>query len=144
MQNPSPFSTPPPIPTPDGNLSPVQRPDLVINRSDWKSAPPIVRGWAYPLTWLNIVATPVIMLASFADGNSVSAEKISLSVFLGLLFIFVVWLNRVLKKGAPAAWNGQIVLSIIGLFGFPVGTLINVYILSQWFKPETKAWFGRS
>lgn len=62
MQSNSPFSTPPPIPTPDGNFSPVPRPETIMDRSDWKTAPVIVKGWAYPLTWLLMVICGVGIL----------------------------------------------------------------------------------
>ncbi|MBV9867085.1 MAG: hypothetical protein JO316_17155 [Abitibacteriaceae bacterium] len=69
---------------------------------------------------------------------------IVMAFFYGLLLAVDIWLNRALKQGTPAAWTVQIVLSALGLCGFPIGTLIHGYILSQWFSPETKAWFGLS
>lgn len=143
MQNQSPFSTPPPIPMPDGNFSPRQQSTNVV-RGDWANAPGVVKGWAYVLTWLNIVFTPLIMAVGFFDDKSKMDEKIGVSLFLGIIWVAAIWLNRAMKKGSPAAWTAQIIFSAIGLLGFPIGTAINIYILSQWFKPEIKAWFGKS
>ncbi len=144
MQSNSPFSTPPPIPTPDGNLSPFQPRDGNVVRGDWKTAPDIVRRGTYLLTWLNIVFTPLIILITFAGDKNSMDEKIGVLVLLAIVFVASIWLNRATKKGTPAAWTVQIIFSVIGLLGFPLGTIIHAYVLFNWFKPETKAWFGRS
>lgn len=129
----------PPIPDPFQTTT-----ALPVIARDWQSAPPIVKGWAYPLTWLGIVVFPLLIIAVLATGgNSQSpAEGIAAAVVYGVFFVVTIWLNRALKKGTAVAWTVQIILSVLGLCGFPVGTLIHGYILSQWFKPETKAWFG--
>ena len=158
MQSNSPFSTPPPIPTPDGNFTPVQPQATIMDRSDWKTAPSIVRGWAYPLTWLGIVVLPFAMLGTMALISRAGIIAVLLLAFFVALFAADIWLNQNFKKGAPAAWVLQIVLSSLSVLSLPislltrggnpigsiVGFLIHGYILSQWFKPETKAWFGRS
>ena len=144
MQNNSPFSNRPPLPTPDGNVFP---PDpVVVNnvRNDWKIAPLVVRGWDYIVTWLALIILPFVMVAGFSDEDSNTGEKIGGLIFVALIFAMFVWLNRALKNGKPAAWTAQIVVSVFGLLGFPLGTAVHAYILSQWFKPETKAWFGKS
>ena len=53
-----------------------------------------------------------------------------------------IWLYAGISKGIRSAWTVQIVYSAFGLMGFPLGTLINGYLLSQWFRDDTKAWFG--
>ncbi len=132
----------PPIASPDGNVAPL--PPASTVRGDWKSAPKIVRGWAYPLTWLGIIILPFILAGSLLSGNASGAARVGVAVLYGILLGGDIWLNRALRTGNRAAWTGQIVLSCFGLLGFPLGTAIHAYILSQWFKPETKAWFGQS
>lgn len=158
MQSNSPFSTPPPIPTPDGNIPPSQNSTPFGSRSDWQNAPSVVRGWAYPLTWLGIVVLPIVGIATLALVGRTGGAGVLMLLFLAALFAANVWLNRNLKKGVAAAWVVQTVLSgfivlssaltLLSRGGNPVGGLIgaaiHAYILSQWFKPETKAWFGRS
>ena len=127
-------------------VAPVQR--------EWKDAPSIVKGGAYPLAWLAIVIIPLVMIAVLAGvsddsgrGNLPGSDPVERGVYLvifGVLLGINIWLNRALKRGASAAWVVQIIISVLGLLSFPVGTLIHGYLLSQWFKPETKAWFGRS
>ena len=138
----------PPIPSPfeppqaNNNSS-----DHVFENKDWNNAPKIVRQWAYPLTWLAIIITPLALLALFIGEESANyALEIKLvGAFLYLLgWIISIWHNRALKRGQPLAWNAQIVSSTFGLCGFPLGTFISIYVLSQWFKPETKAWFGQN
>jgi hypothetical protein len=95
---------------------------------------------------LAIVVFPILVLVSLMGGDSDAsspAERVILAAIYALFFGGAIWLNRALKKGAPAAWVVQIIWSALGLLGFPLGTLIHGYILSQWFKPETKAWFGK-
>jgi len=156
MKDQSPFSTPP-IPTPDGNFPQAQPQNTTMTHDDWKTAPSIVRGWAYPLTWLGIVILPLAMIGAGILIKTAGTTGILLMAFFLALFIADVWLNRSFKKGVPAAWIVQIVLSGISVLSLPINLLsrggnpiggmigfaIHAYILSQWFKPETKAWFGR-
>ena len=58
------------------------------------------------------------------------------------MFPFYFWLLIGLKRGTKAAYYVQLAVSILGLLNFPFGIVVNVYILYQWFRPETKAWFG--
>jgi hypothetical protein len=137
----SPYSGPP-IPSPDGQQH-YSAP--LPTRGDWKSAPGAVRGWAYPLTWLALIFLPFgILMSALGDARSGAAEKIGLVVFFCVLWAFEFWHNRNLKAGKGVAWTTQIVLSCLGLLGFPLGTAIHAYLLSQWFKPDVKAWFSRS
>ena len=135
----------PPIPDPFQRL-----PQLPSMQRDWKSAPPIIKGWAYPLTWLSIIIMPLVMLGTFLGAGDERGETMSLSekivivFFYGIFWVLSIWLNRAFKKGVRAAWTVQFVGSILGLCGFPIGTMIHGYILSQWSKPEVKAWFGMS
>lgn len=64
--------------------------------------------------------------------------------FIGGLMALYLWIIRALGQGVTAVWYVELVLSIIGLPGFPIGTIINGLILFYWVKPETKAWFGLS
>ena len=136
----SPYSGPP-VPSPDGQQH-YSAP--LPTRGDWKSAPLAVRGWAYPLTWLVMIFSPCVMLVGVFDNSKSGAEKIGVVVISSVAWAIQFWHNRNLKSGARAAWPTQIVLSCLGLFFFPLGTAIHIYLLSQWAKPEIKAWFGRS
>ncbi len=157
MKDQSPFSTPPPIPTPDGNFPQAQPQNTTMTHDDWKTAPSIVRGWAYPLTWLGIVILPLAMLGAGILIKTAGTTGILLLLFFLALFVADVYLNRNFKKGTPAAWIVQIVKSSISIISLPINLLshgnlipamigfaLHTYILSQWLKPEVKAWFGRS
>ena len=63
---------------------------------------------------------------------------------MGILVGVSLWLFRALAQGTPAAWSVGLVFSIIGLAGFPIGTIINGLILYYWVRPETKAWFWQA
>ena len=133
-------NSPPPIPTPDGQMSPPAA--FALTRGDWHNAPKIVRGWAYPLTWLAIVVLAIFVVVALFSGDMPLSGKLGLAAFYGVFLAINIWLNGALKKGVQAAWTVQLIMSILGLLAFPLGTLIYGYIPSQWFKPENKAWFG--
>lgn len=143
MQGNSPFTNRPPLPTPDGNVF-APEPTPIVARGDWKSAPFVIRCCAYPLTWLGIIIPPCFVLFVFFQKSPVSEEKIFLTVLAGLCAFFAISLNDVLLTGKHSGWIIQLIVSVLGLLWFPIGTAINTYILSQWFKPETKAWFGKN
>src|ERR1043165_8488816 len=119
------FNSPPRVPVP----------------RDWQSAPKIVKGWSYQLSWLAIVVAVLGIVLVPLGGQLSPAERLGGVIFYAVLLALYVWLNRALKNGVPAAWTAQMILSILGLIAFPLGTLIHGYILSQWFKPENRAWF---
>ena len=129
-----------PAPTPEPGFAATP----VRVSEDWKDAPVVVKGWAYVLTWLAIIVLPLVIVATFFMEGQDSAEKVPLALFYLALWGVEIWLNRALKKGMQAGWIVQIIISVLGLLAFPLGTLIHAYILSQWFKPETKAWFGQT
>jgi len=137
-----PFNSPPPIPTPDGQIQTM--PASTAARGDWQAAPKIIKGWAYPLTWLAIVLFALFIVVALVSRDIPVTGKLGLALLYAVFLAISIWLNRALKKGVQAAWTVQIIVSVLGLLGFPLGTLIHGYILSQWFKPETKAWFGMS
>jgi hypothetical protein len=127
----------------DHRPPPYRQPLPVTAQREWRNAPPIVKGWAYPLTWLAIVVFPILIAVVLVNGDLEAAGRLFLGGLYSCLFVLSIWLNRALKRGLSAAWVVQLVMSVLGLLGFPIGTLIHGYILSQWFKPETKAWFGQ-
>lgn len=131
----------PPIPTPDGNTPPLV-PLMNVNRGDWQTAPPIVKSWVYPLSWLALVVLPLMMISALYMEVSQTERNIVFLIYAAF-FLVVLWINRGIKKGARSVWAVQMILSVVGLLGFPIGTLIHGWILSQWFKPDVKAWFGR-
>lgn len=67
-------------------------------------------------------------------------------VLLGLLGFAVsacfVFLGVGLLKGWKAAWYGQIVMSVLGLTGFPIGTALNAVILILLFRRDARGYFG--
>lgn len=133
--------TPPPIPDPF--QAPFQAPPLLKTDGDWQNAPKIIKNWAYQVTWLGIIFFSAAIFIVLLDKGKLSpAEKIGGALFYAALLAVEIWLNRALKKGTRAGWTVQLIVSILSLCLFPLGTAIHAYILSQWSKPENKAWFG--
>ncbi len=118
--------------------------DLNSGRT-WTNAPGGVRS-ARALAWLGAffsgivcIITLVLLFSGGLKGNPISMVQL---VVYSIFFPFYVWLLFGLKNGTKSAYYGQMVISLIGLIGFPIGTIISAYILYHWFRPETKAWFG--
>jgi hypothetical protein len=128
-----------PIPLPEG-LPPSPVP--VVKSGDWHSAPLVVRSWAYTLAFLSMWIVFLFGALSLI-GPEPMPQKIGITIFCLALFAVFLWQRKKLQNSAILAWKLQILLSILGLIWFPLGTLIHGYILSQWFKPEVKAWFGQ-
>jgi hypothetical protein len=128
-----------PIPSPDGRMAPQNV--LPVDRSDWKSAPRIVRDCGGILPILGILFGVIMMGVGFFEGDV--GMRIFCVVFGAFLIALNFWLRGAMRKGLPIAWTVQIILSALGVFSFPLGTIIHGYILFHWFKPETKAWFGQ-
>lgn len=59
-------------------------------------------------------------------------------LFCFAFFIFFLWLGIGLLRGHKIAWYFQVGLSIFGLLGFPVGTVVNVIILFFFFQPAIR------
>lgn len=61
-------------------------------------------------------------------------------VLIGLVYFLAGW---GLLTGENWAWILSIVLAVIGLFAFPIGTVISIIILYYLTRPKVKRFFGR-
>jgi hypothetical protein len=92
----------------------------------------------------------IIVVAQFlrSPHSADSAEEVGRITGCIMIIVLAIglpsWLAQEFRKGNPKAWSVQIAFSALGLLNCPLGTLINGYILSQWFRPDVKVWFGRS
>lgn len=128
-----------------GPVSPLPLPHLTGQRSASDAMPPAVRD-ARVLNLLGVVVSillvVVYMFREGGGGANFQASTTGAALFAGLAIVQAVQM-RYLKRGDPAAWRIQILLSGLGAFGFPLGTLLHLFVLGRWFTPETRAWFGR-
>lgn len=63
-------------------------------------------------------------------------------LFLSLFSIaFHVWLALGLLSGKKSCWYTQVVMSVIGLISFPIGTVLNIVILIFFFQPLIREYF---
>ncbi len=113
--------------------------------------PPVVRdarGAAILILVVCVLGALVMMgNAVLGDPNpsapkGISAEAVAL-IYAGFGALYV-WLFVGLKRRNPAAWRVQIAPAVLGLLAFPLGTILHASILTRWFKPGTRAWFGRT
>ncbi len=139
MQSPFNSSGQPPLPDPHGEpSSPQSVPGIVPG--DWATAPKIIKGWAWQLAILGSIVLPFFIYFSAArNGGSVWGIFTLINIVAWFIDLFMVY---GLRQGLSVAWFVQIVVSALGLTNCPLGTLLHGYLLSQWFKPEVKAWFG--
>lgn len=61
------------------------------------------------------------------------------TLLLGILYLFIGW---GLWSMRPWARTAGIVIAIISLFAFPIGTIFGIIVLWYLFRPEIKAAFG--
>lgn len=64
-----------------------------------------------------------------------------LIVFSGTFTFFYLMLALSLLKGRKWAWYAQVCLSVVGLVGFPIWTVVNGVILYFFFQPPTRNFF---
>lgn len=128
----------PPIPFPGAlPAAPVQI------SGDWQSQPKVLRKEAYQWALLVMWGSAIIGGLCVLGAAETNAERINFALFFGFWFLISLWQRKALRRGGKGAWQLQVVLSVLGLLWFPIGTIIHGYILSQWSKPEVKAWFGQ-
>ena len=77
--------------------------------------------------------------ANFSLGVNV-LFGIFLAVSVFFLFFFVL-VGIGLLRGKKIAWYFQVALSVMGLLGFPFGTLLNVVILIFFFQSSVRDYF---
>jgi len=74
-----------------------------------------------------------LTVAGSGGGRGGSGLNLSMAisslVFYGGFGALYGWLIGALRRGVPAAWNVQAVVSVLGLLAFPLGTLLHLLIL---------------
>ncbi|MCD6512605.1 MAG: hypothetical protein J7K61_03280 [Thermoplasmata archaeon] len=75
---------------------------------------------------------------NFGMGSAILSAVGAITVIIGLIDLLIAYGLWELKSWARTA---AIVLAIIGLLGFPIGTIISIIILWYLFKPEIKEAF---
>lgn len=134
------MNLPPPIPKPDGSIS---KNDLIQTSGDWQCAPKLVRIWAYYLAVISIALLAAMLIGAALTTNDLKFYDRSIVLgFFVLPLSINIWLAISLRNGGKTAWVLQVIVSFTGLITFPIGTILHAYILSRWFRPETKSWFG--
>ena len=115
--------TPPPLPAPNSFEDPRSiRKAHISHEASVKSIGVLYYLGAFCLLALGI-------LGFFNEKGRTLAEQITLGVFLCALGVLQFWTGVGLRRLRPWAKTPTGVLSGIGLLGFPVGTLINAYVL---------------
>ena len=62
-------------------------------------------------------------------------------VFSAFLLAFFLFIAIGLLKGNKIAWYLQIIMSVAGLLGFPMGTVVNLVILIFFFQPPIRNYY---
>ena len=111
---------------------------IPIEERTWKNAPSIVRDVRL-LTVLVICLYVGYMISGIVNirhGGPVNP------VIYGLHTAFEIWMLKAMRLGIRPGYYIQNVLSVLLLFNMPIGTIIGIFILVKWNKPENRAWFG--
>jgi len=83
-----------------------------------------------------------MFMSGYYENPRKNADMISLIAVYSMVFALQMAMFRGLGHRKKLAWQAQILISGFGVLGFPIGTLIHGFVLSKWFKPEVKDWFG--
>ena len=83
-----------------------------------------------------------LMSGSFVGAIAGTIGSVIGAVIVGALSAFCVAAGFGLLNGKPWARIAVIVLSVLGLFNFPLGTILGGYSLWVLFNDETKRTFG--
>lgn len=92
----------------------------------------------------SIIAAAVVVAIRFAGDKQEMDPVVAaiLAAFLGILGLLGVMIGMGLLRLQSWARTAQIVLSCIGLLGFPIGTIIHALILFYLFRPGMSALFS--
>lgn len=91
------------------------------------------------------VTTQLSRMSADANASMTYGLNFVLGAMAVLSFLacaYLIFLGVGLLKGSKGAWYGQVALSVIGLVGFPVGTLLNGAILVLLFRRDSRDFFG--
>lgn len=98
--------------------------------------------------WIGVVATVAIVAAvaipAFAAGKPLQGLAVGIGVALvaGGISFFQLFLGKSIKEHKPWARTVGIIVSVLQLFGFPIGTLVGGYVLwcllKGWDEPVVK------
>ncbi len=82
---------------------------------------------------------PSMNTANFGVGlNFIFGFFLSMSL---VTLVLAIWIGLSLLKGKKFAWYVQVAFSVLGLFGFPIGTILNAVILLFFFQHSTRDYF---
>ncbi len=88
---------------------------------------------------VNQQMTTVMKQPNFSYGLTV---LFAVGLFMSLVFAaFFIVIGVGLLKRKKFAWYLQIAMSVIGLVGFPIGTILNAAILVLFFQPAVREHF---
>ena len=84
-------------------------------------------------------AMPAVSTANFNAGISLLFGFFL--VLFSLIAVLAVGVGVSLLKGKKFAWYLQVAFSVLGLFGFPIGTILNAVILIFFFQSPVRGYF---
>jgi hypothetical protein len=85
--------------------------------------------YLFGATFMVIFAISLIAISLLGTGEPSVGLGLGIVAFYGVLAALSIYLGIGLRKLSPKIRTGVTILSVIGLLGFPLGTLINAYIL---------------
>lgn len=117
-----------PYAPPLADLSPQEKPDALRLREEHINVEATIKSVGV-LYFLGAMVVILFGVMGFASGETTG--RLPLAIFFCGLGFFQGWVGYGLRKLQSWARIPTIIFSCIGLLAFPLGTLINGYILSQ-------------
>ncbi|MBW2714153.1 MAG: hypothetical protein JRC77_10440 [Deltaproteobacteria bacterium] len=134
-----------PYATPDADLNVGSVNHAEILRKDYLNHEASIQsvGILYYLGFLMFVIILITMLVAPKDSELGSDLQIATTLLGGGVLCFItVWIGRSLRKLKAQARIPVLLTSLVGLINFPLGTLINGYILWLVFSAKGKMVFS--
>ncbi|MCA1595463.1 MAG: hypothetical protein LC772_03435, partial [Chloroflexi bacterium] len=110
------------------------QPPIISSVRFWYMFQIILTGLAVAFGLYAVTQAPAAGAQPFVGSVMVVYYAIALAILIAAYILA--------GKRTSAGYYTVLVLSFLGLLALPLGTIVSIYILTKWFKPELKAWYG--
>ncbi len=87
------------------------------------------------ISWLYLVIIAMIVVLMVSRPNEIDLAVIAPLIIMSAIFLAHHITARGARQSKPWARTSSIIISVLLLVGFPIGTLIGIYLLSNTWRP---------
>lgn len=87
------------------------------------------------LSWLYLVIIALLVVLMVSQPDAIGPATVGPLILMSALFLAHHMTARGARQSRPWARRCSIVISVLLLLGFPIGTLIGVYLLCNTWRP---------